>query len=783
MSNYQVKLLIISKADRRHFNYLNLNAKKYHSIAVIDEYLKHIEDEVRKSYKNPVKLRFHLVEIIDTDDGKKQEKVELGSFEYDVQPDKSFVSENRFHQIVETDLYLNNSNVDDAYKEEILKNIEQSKTIMSEQNESSRSKPQKKFRIKETIVNTFLKKKTDVSEPEERSENLFEDLEDENKEPELFDKSEEVPDTQTEDETREYSESKNSDETVSEDIEADDDDKKEREISEADTENNEVTEDDKSIEAVEEKTQEKPETRPYFEDISFDNLIDIPDFKLPKVKSRDLFLKQSDDPVENKRLSFLFDRETRLASYKEQSLVEIYHDLVDKYHNYLFANEQDIDAKLEEYEQTRETFVEQFIYPFKEKMNEKLEKTKQTIEQQKKSEHDDFVAQQKQALHRFEEQQNSEEEEKINEYKVRFQNEIIAEKEKANQKFEEKKEDLKKELTEKVKADVYNYVLLGQQTQIQKLNNEVFEYDEETYRQLDEKIKVWQTELENKQQQEKMIQEEGLAQAKYEAEKEKAQSDILSIREKERELEANAQRLQAQELEQKQNEMAYQQEEQRLKAIEVDAKQKTAEAKKREAERMIPMSVRKIGGIVAGAVLVLFVLIMFAFQLFFNDESTYAELIDEEEYVEAYERYPNRFDDLLQTAYDNGDSETINYLAEQSPENTTAELYQAIIQGQSQAIMRAYQNIGNPEQLDDDILMIVANQYLSQQNIQQAQAVSAYMNDPNYSERIAEVENYMNIKEELEQVIEESDDDEEVENAENTLAQIDAIFNNQEDTE
>src|SRR5699024_350188 len=142
-------------------------------------------------------------------------------------------------------------------------------------------------------------------------------------------------------------------------------------------------------------------------------------------------------------LAFLFDRETRLASHKEKRLVEIYHELVNKYHEYLLANEQDVEVKLGEYEKTREKFVEEYTYDFKAKTREKLEHKIKTVEQQQQAEHDDFIAKQKQERLRFEETQNNDYEEIITGYKEKLQNDAKVETEKAHKKFEENKSALK----------------------------------------------------------------------------------------------------------------------------------------------------------------------------------------------------------------------------------------------------------------------------------------------------------------------------------------------------
>ncbi|WP_020006615.1 hypothetical protein [Salinicoccus albus] len=644
MSNYQVRLIILSKADRKYFGYLNIDHKKYYSIAVIDECLKHIQEAVKQSFQKAVKIRFHLVENIDVEDGKKQETVELGTFEYEITPSTQFLNEDRFYQIAEKEIYLNSSNANEAYKKEVLENIAQAKEVKS----PNTIKKQRIGNIKDTLVNKWLGKRIDVTEPDHQSENSVEDLEaNGSSESETRAEGEQEIEQKVQDELEESTEETN--EKVEQNIEANENGESSdtEETVNAESEENTDTEKEKKVSVDDGSTVDKAENESESESSlsseagqteamtiapadAFNALIDIPDFQLPRVMSRDIFLKQSDDPVENKRLSFLFDRETRLASYKEQRLIEIYHTLVDNYNEYLLANEQDIDTKLEEYERSRESFVEEYIHDLKAQVTSKLDDKVKTVDQQQQDEMDDFKAEQTQARHRFEERQNNEQEEMIAEYKERLQKEVKAEKAKAEQKFEEKKEALREELKQKVQADVYNYVMLDKQAQIKLLNDEIFEYDENTYRQLDENINAWKTDVENQQHKHQTAQHEGMEQAKYEAEKEKAQADILAMKEKDRAHEANAQHLQAQELEQKQNEMAYKKEEQRLKAIEVDAKHKEAEAKKKEAERMVPMNVRKIAGIVTGAVLVLFILIMFAFQLFFNGGAE-AEVINEAE--------------------------------------------------------------------------------------------------------------------------------------------------------
>lgn len=783
MSEYQVKMLIISKADRKRFEHLKLSSKKFYSIAVIDEFLKHIQEDVQKNHtqdsQGSVRLRFHLYEVVSTE--KKTERIEIGTFEYEVTADKAFVDEDRFYQIVETEIYLNESNVSDSYKKEILSNIINAKKGFAKHSESQEQHAKSKVRLLDRFKQMRIKKQSDVSEPEHEQPS----------------KNEEIDSLTTDTEAGETEAEAKSDASENEAIEAQDKSANESETTiyessqeeQADAERNEEnfteekTEESLEEEPVEMEVKSEQEQGGSLEKSPFEMLIDIPDFQMPKIQSRHLFLKKTDDPVENKRLSYLFERETQLNTYKEKRLADIYHDLVEKFHEYLLANEEDIDRQLEVYEEKRSEFVDHFLHDFKDKADENLKRKRKTIEQQQKAERDDFLQQQKQALDRFDERQKDEQAEILKAYRDAKQKELLEEKERAHQKFDEEKAELKAEIEEKVREDIYNHLLFEKQEQVKALNDEVFKYDEQTYKTLEEKSQTWQTDFENHKQQEKTVQEASMSQAQYEAEKEKAQSEILSMNQKQREIDENNQRLKAQELEQKQAELAYKQEEQRLKAIEVDAKHKEAEAKKKEAERMIPMNLRKIAGIVAIAVLFLFILIMFAFQLFFNDAQSYAELVDEGEYVEAYERYPNRLSELLQIAHENDDIETINYLSEQSPENRTVQLYQAIHQNDSSTITEAYESIESPQKLNDDILMRVADAYLQQESISHAQAVSTQMSDSRYSDRISEVESYMSLKEELEATIEDSDDDDEVEQAEATLEQIEQIFEDQEEAE
>src|SRR5699024_9261280 len=607
--------------DRKRFEHLRLSSKKFYSIAVIDEFLKHIQEDVQKNNtedsQGSVRLRFHLYEVVSTE--KKTERIQIGTFEYEVTPDKAFVDEDRFYHIVETEIYLNESNVSDSYKKEILSNIINAKKGFAKQSESQEQHTKSKVRLLDRFKQMHIKKQSDVSEPQHEQPDEDEEIDSLTTVADTGETEAEAKSDASENEAIEAQEKKaNESETTTTIYESS---HEEQADAEHDEENFTEEKTEESLEEQANKTEVKldQEQGELLERIPFETLIDIPDFQMPKVQSRHLFLKKTDDPVENKRLSYLFERETQVNTFKEKRLAEIYHDLVEKYHEYLLANEKDIDRQLEAYEEKRSEFVDRFLHDFKDKADENLKTKRKTVEQQQKAERDDFLQQQKQALDRFDERQKDEQDEILKAYRDAKQKELLEEKERAHQKFDEEKAELKAEIEEKVREDIYNHLLFEKQEQVKALNDEVFKYDEQTYKTLEEKSQMWKADFENQKQQEKTIQEASMSQAQYEAEKEKAQSEILSMNQKQREIDENNQRLKAQELEQKQAELAYKQEEQRLKAIEADAQQKEAEAKKKEAERMIPMNLRKIAGIVAIAVLFLFILIMFAFQLFFND--------------------------------------------------------------------------------------------------------------------------------------------------------------------
>src|SRR5699024_2382065 len=174
-------------------------------------------------------------------------------------------------------------------------------------------------------------------------------------------------------------------------------------------------------------------------------------------------------------------------------------------------------------------------------------------------------------------------EEKSADYKTALQKEIKEEKQKVHQQFDVNKNNLKKQLREKVEEDVYQYVMLDKKSNIQTLNDELFTMEEEAYRKLDRLLKEWQADVENQQQKNEKTQHEALEQAKYEAETEKAQAEILAARKKNVEVEEKKQRIREQELQQKQAEQAYKDEAQRLKArqIAVEEKQSAPLDKKR----------------------------------------------------------------------------------------------------------------------------------------------------------------------------------------------------------
>lgn len=762
MSNYQVNLLIVSKKDRNHFNFLKLDHRKFYPIAVIDEYLKHIEEEVEKNYKSDVNLRFKLAETMEVEGVKKKEIIELGEFEFVIKPTTKFLNEDRFYQIAETEIHLNSPNVNGEYKKTVLENIRNAKIIKKQNTSDKKSQQKKKSNMlgklftnkkeqsfNEGVNNIPLEEPKELHEVENTETETVESIE--NNEPET---------------KQVYNGS--FDESVLEDKHSTDDTNKVEASN--DIPENKVSVKENEIESLEES-----------ESVQFSKVIDIPDFQLPKVKSKDVFLTQHDDPLENKRLSYLFDRETRLASHKEKRLVEIYNALVDKYHQYVIANDEEIEDKLKEYEKSRDAFVEEFTKEIKEQAKIKLQNKKIVLDEKQNIELEDFKEEQKNALNRFEEQLKIDEEEILSAYKETLQNEVKEVKHKAGIRFEENKEKLKRDLKQKVERDVYNYVMLDKKEHVQALNDEVFKYDEETYKHLDKKLKEWQADLDNKKQKLHTLQQDELKQVKHEAEKEKAQAEILAMKEKDREIETNNQRIKEQELEQKRQEIAFNQEEQKLKAREIDAKEKANELAKAQAENTAPNR-RKLTSIITFSVIALLILLLLAFQFIFKAEPTYAELVDNNQYADAYEQYPNRYNDILNIAYEENDLETLEYLSNQNEDDQISPLYLALSVDNTDEVIQTYETIENKNALNDDILKAVADKYLLKQDIDGAKEVNNHISNNEYSEKIAETQNYIEIKKDLERVIEESDDEKEVSKAERDLEQINTLLKVQEDT-
>lgn len=760
MSNYKVSLLITSKEDRKHFNFLKLDHRRYYTIAVIDEFLKHIEEEVETNYKNDVNLRFKLAEEIELEGSKKKENIELGEFDFVIKPTTKFLNEDRFYHIAETEIYLKSPNVDGEYKKKVLENIKNAK-IIKKQNTSEKKLQQNK---KDNLFGKFFATKKEVSINEDVNNLPYEETSElqvveneEIEEVESIEKKESESkqiydgsfDAEVLEDKRTGTESKDEDSNIA-------------------PENKESKEDSK-VESVEES-----------DSVKFSKVIDIPDFQLPKVKSKDIFLTQHDDPLENKRLSYLFDRETRLASHKEKRLVEIYNALVEKYHQYVIANEGEIEDKLKEYETSRDAFVEEYTKEIKEQAKVKLQNKKKVLDEKQNGELEDFKEEQQRALSRFEEQLKIDEEEILSAYKETLQNEVKEEKHKAGIRFEENKETLRSELKQKVERDVYNYVMLDKKEYVQELNDELFKFDEETYKHLDKKLKEWKADLHNQKQKLEKEQKVTLEKVKHEAEKEKAQAEILTMKEKDREIEANNQRIKEQELEQKRQEIAFNQEEQKLKAREIDAKEKANELAKTQSENN-PMNIKKLASIITVSIIALLILLLLAFQFIFKSEPTYAELIDNNQYADAYEEYPNRYNDLLNIAYEENDLETLEYLSNQNKEDQVSALYIALSVDNTDEVIKAYEVIENKNALNNDILKSVADKYLLKQDIDGAKEVNNHITNNEYSEKIAETQNYIEIKKDLERVIEESDDEKEVSKAERDLEQINTLLKVQED--
>lgn len=765
MSNYQVSLLMTSKQDRKHFNFLKLDYKKYYPIIVIDDFLKHIQEEVETSYQKEVNLRFKLVEVIEIAGSSKKDNIELGEFDFVVKPTTKFLNEDRFYQIAETEIYLKSPNVDENYKQQVLENIKNAKDIKMQNTSDKKLKNS----TKKSILGNLFKQKKDSEETIEKSQKDFPGQENVEQEDELNTEHEEQDIKQVA--NNENKEKLDYDAAFSESVLESEE--------QMDVQENIPAE--KSEETITEQPKVEETDSTYGSDsIDLSAIIDIPDFQLPKVKAKDVFLTQSDDPVENKKLSYLFDRETRLASLKEKRLVNIYSQLVEKYHQYVIANESDIEEKLNDFEESRQAFVEEYTKEIKEQAKKKLNNKIAVTEEKLKAELEDFKEEQRRALIRFEEQLEIDKEEIISTYKEELQNEVKEEKHKADIRFDEDKDKLKEELKQKVKGDVYNYLMIDRKNYIQSLNDEIFKYDEETYKKLDKHLIEWKADLENKNQKLQKQQSEALEQAKYEAEKEKAQAEIIAMKEKDREIELNNQKIKEQELEQRKQENAFKVEEQRLKAREVSATEKANELYKNNNKAS--WSSKKVGAIIGGSIIAMLVLLLLASQFLFNSKPTYADLIENNQFADAYEEYPNRYNDLLNTAYEERDLETLEYLSSQNEEDQLSDLYLALGTDNTEEVIQSYEAIENKKSLNDDVLKSVADKYLLNQDIEGAKEVNTYISNNDFSEKIAETQNYIEIKKDLERVIEESDDEKEVSDAERDLAQINTLLKVEEDT-
>src|SRR5699024_3622123 len=278
---------------------------------------------------------------------------------------------------------------------------------------------------------------------------------------------------------------------------------------------------------------------------------------------------------------------------------------------------------------------------------------------------------------------------------------------------------------------------------------------------------------ENEQQKNEKTQHEALEQAKYEAETEKAQAEILAARKKNVEVEEKKQRIREQELQQKQAEQAYKDEAQRLKARQIAVEEKQS----------APLDKKQMG-LFAGAGAAAMLLVTLSVQSMLSEDVTYAELIENQEYVEAYEEYPERYSDILNRTYENRHFDELQYLADQEEENEeVSDLYMALSVDNTNAIIETYEGVQNKKVLSDDVLKAVADQYLLQQNVEGAKAVNTHISDNEYTQTIVDVQNNLAAKEELEQTIANSEEDEDVSEERQELAQINTLLKIEEDTQ
>ena len=157
-----------------------------------------------------------------------------------------------------------------------------------------------------------------------------------------------------------------------------------------------------------------------------------------------------------------------------------------------------------------------------------------------------------------------------------------------------------------------------------------------------------------------------------------------------------------------------------------------------------------------------------------NDES-YQSLLDNQDYSGISQKYPDKLDQLSETLYQENNNYGLETLVNES-NNEFALFRYHLLNNNKKEIIETYEKMSEKDSIKNNELLQVAHAYMDNTQFEKAQELNENLNDRELNKQLAEIEYYLQVKAELENVINSSKDKDNIKKAEQELKQVKIIL-------
>ena len=178
-----------------------------------------------------------------------------------------------------------------------------------------------------------------------------------------------------------------------------------------------------------------------------------------------------------------------------------------------------------------------------------------------------------------------------------------------------------------------------------------------------------------------------------------------------------------------------------------------------------------IGGLIA-LTLILITLLIYNY---LSNDMNYEALVEDEAYATIVSEHEDKLPTLSESMYKNNDDTGLSELTNHT-NNPIVHFRNALANADQETIIQRYELLNNTNELSDEELEEVAQIYIRNRDYESATNINKQLNSSNINKQIAEMTYYEQYKTELEDTIENSDNEEEVEKAEKELEQVNIVL-------